>query len=91
MFNQEILNQKSDYRKFRIEGENSSILPSMPARVYKDDGWIDFYDFLGIRRMRNIDYLPYEEAREFVVGLGLKNQKIGLLGGHSRKTAEYPI
>ncbi len=69
------IKSKSDYRKLRRVAENSSLLPSMPERKYKDNGWIDFYDFVGETSKRSIDYLPYEEAKEFVIGLGLKNQK----------------
>jgi len=57
-------------------------IPTAPDYVYKDEGWIDFGDWLGTGRKRkgnNTDekttWLSYEEAREFVHNLNLKNEK----------------
>jgi hypothetical protein len=45
--------------------------------AYKDAGWVGLGDWLGTGRVayQNLIYLPFEEAREFVRGLGLGNQK----------------
>ena len=43
-------------------------LPSHPERVYKDKGWIDWYDFLGIRKTT---YPSYEKALEIVQKEGI--------------------
>ena len=44
-------------------------IPSKPEDYYKNKDWTDFGDWLGTT------YLSFEQAREFVRKLGLKNQK----------------
>ncbi|MBD2315518.1 helicase-related protein [Phormidium tenue] len=52
-------------------------IPADPQRVYKNEGWINWGDWLGTGTIANQNriYLPYEEARAFVHQLQLKNQK----------------
>lgn len=45
-------------------------LPSNPRRYYKDKGWIDRDDFLGIATK---SYLPYEDTKRIVQEIGIKN------------------
>jgi hypothetical protein len=45
-----------------------SYIPSQPEQVYHRQGWIDYKDWLGTES----EYLPFEEAREFVRKLNLK-------------------
>ena len=78
----------NEYKSFRQGDEYYLLLPSEAGNVYRDDGWVSWADFLGIRPTKGIDYLPYEEAREFVIGLGLKNQKDWFAW---RATAERPL
>ncbi len=56
-------------------------IPSSPNNIYKNNGWIDFGDWLGTGRKRkgnNSDedktWLPYEEAREFIHTLKLEGE-----------------
>jgi len=61
-----------------IKSENKpNNIPSYPYSTYKKKGWVSFGDFLGTRTIanQNKEWLPYEEAREFVHKLKLKNQK----------------
>jgi superfamily II DNA or RNA helicase len=52
-------------------------IPANPDRGYKDSGWIGFGDWLGTGTVASFEreYLPYAEAREFVVKLGLKSSE----------------
>ena len=46
-------------------------LPAKPRRVYSKKGFVSMPDFLGIRS-RFQDWMPFEEARDYVRRLGLK-------------------
>jgi superfamily II DNA or RNA helicase len=52
-------------------------IPAAPDRIYATEGWKGFGDWLGTGTIapRDREYLPFEEAREFVRSLKLKNQK----------------
>jgi hypothetical protein len=45
------------------------LLPSHPQKIYKNNGWTSWYDFLNTRRQ----YLSFEEAKKFAKKLNLKN------------------
>ena len=49
-------------------------IPANLKQSYSDSGWISWPDFLGTERIRNIDWLSYEEAKMFVISLGFKNE-----------------
>ena len=53
--------------KLRDKGKKPDDIPVNPGKVYKDQGWISFRDWLGI------SWLPYAEARAYVRALKLKN------------------
>ena len=44
-------------------------IPTNPDKIYRNRGWTNWEDFLGK------GFLPFEEARAFARGLGLKNDK----------------
>jgi superfamily II DNA or RNA helicase len=50
-------------------------IPTNPNRTYQDQGWIGMGDWLGTGTVANFlkVYRPFEEAREFVRSLKLKN------------------
>ena len=50
-------------------------IPSCPARIYKDKGWRGWLDWLGVssRKSLNRDWMPFDEAREYLRSLGLAN------------------
>jgi hypothetical protein len=50
-------------------------IPVAPNETYKNDGWINVADWLGYRNRKNMEWLPFEEAREQVRALGLKNME----------------
>lgn len=52
-------------------------IPSTPANVYKNKGWVSWGDWLGTNTVATQYkiYLSFEEAREFTQSLKLKNQQ----------------
>jgi hypothetical protein len=51
-------------------------IPYSPDKVYQKQGWKGMGDWLGTGTVANINrkFRPYEEARAYVRGLGLKNE-----------------
>ncbi len=66
------------YRAGRLRGLPAipDDIPSNPAHNYKDLGWLGYGDWLGTGRVRTLNrqYRPFEAAREFARGLGLRTQ-----------------
>lgn len=52
-----------------------SNIPSTPQLAYANNGWNGWDDFLGLKNYRGtkINWLPFEEARQIIRSLGLKN------------------
>ncbi len=48
-------------------------LPSSPDKKYKDNGWVDFYDFFGIKNPNKYD--TYEKAKIAAIWLKAKSRK----------------
>ncbi len=59
---------------FKEKGTRPSDIPSCPNIAYADKGWISFSDWTG-NGFTAPQFLPFEEARDFVRKLNLKNQK----------------
>jgi superfamily II DNA or RNA helicase len=68
----------TDYHK---SSNRPADIPSGPAHIYKDKGWISMGDWLGTGYIATRDriYKSFEEARAFVHNLGLKRQKEWLI------------
>jgi hypothetical protein len=64
----------TEWRAYTVSGRKPKNIPSAPIQVYKDE-WISFGDWLGTGRVHSRTWLPFEEAREFVRGLGLKSHR----------------
>ena len=64
-----------EYRRWQSSIRPADI-PSHPHIVYKHVGWISWGDFLGTYKVdnRNRKWRPFNEAREFVRKLEIKNQ-----------------
>ena len=65
-----------EWHHWARSGERPYNIPSAPVRSYKDQGWISWIDWLGSEDKRGSpskDFLPFEEAREYARGLGLKS------------------
>ena len=71
------LKSSTKWKELHRSGKIPEDIPSRPNYVYKGKGWNGWRDFLGIRTTapQNMEYRPFEEAREFVRTLGLKNGK----------------
>ncbi len=56
-----------DYFNFVKTKDSVVNLPTVPYRVYKDSGWVDWKEFLGynIRRTANREYVSFEKAKMF--------------------------
>ena len=66
---------KSEWENFRKKGLLPKEIPSTPSRTYKDNGWKGFGDWLGNGRTatHKREYRPFDEAKDYVNKLGLKN------------------
>lgn len=62
------------WSKGALEGKQRrpDFIPSSPDVVYKNDGWINWSDWIGSKKKLE-EYLPFEEAREFIRNLNLEN------------------
>lgn len=62
-----------EWRKWSQTNVRPNNIPTSPDRVYKNEGWIDWADWLGTRYRRG-KWRSFEEARLFARSLGLQNQ-----------------
>ena len=56
-----------------LRSEKPIGIPSDPHRVYKNKGWIDYFDFIGFQRRRI--WQPFLEAKEYVQNQNLQTKK----------------
>jgi hypothetical protein len=70
------LTSYKEWMGWRKSGDKPNDIPSNPNLVYKDVGWLGYGDWLGTGKVRRgkEEWRPFEEARAFVRGLGLKNE-----------------
>ena len=66
----------TQWRDYCDSGKKPDDIPSNAHRTYADEGWAGMGDWLGTGNISNRlrQYRPFEEARAFVRGLGLKSQ-----------------
>ncbi|HXC44364.1 MAG TPA: hypothetical protein VNY51_12685 [Candidatus Dormibacteraeota bacterium] len=57
-----------EWRRYCKSGKKPCDIPSAPAVTYKHEGWTNMRDWLGYEGFRS-----FEDAREFVRGLGLES------------------
>ena len=82
------LNIKSmtEWKKIYCKSDNfDKRLPKVPENTYKNKGWIDWYDFLGISKeeykgykkfnKNQVEYLSYEEAKTYMHKMNLKSEE----------------
>jgi len=71
-----LLKSSAEWRKFCKSGNKPLNIPSNPASVYKENGWISYGDWLGSNNIssRKLNFLPFNNAREYVHTLNLKNE-----------------
>lgn len=71
------LENVAQWKKYCKSGKLPDDIPHKPEHVYKKQGWISFGNWLGTGAVacKNMKYLPFNQAREYVHGLNLKNRK----------------
>jgi superfamily II DNA or RNA helicase len=79
-------NKAREYtRKFNLQNQQEwkifsktkrpNYIPSSPPVVYKNKGWLSWGDWLGTKIGWDGNYIPFEEAREYIRNLNLKSQR----------------
>ena len=70
------LNLESSDQWFEYSKSNKKPydIPAYPDTVYKDAGWKDYADWLGIKKKRRGGFLSYEDAKKIVHQLSIKNK-----------------
>jgi superfamily II DNA or RNA helicase len=70
------LNGQSHWQKYCLSGKRPDYIPSNPQRVYKNEGWINFGDWLGTQTIatRERKYRAFEAANKFAISLSLKGR-----------------
>ena len=66
------LRSRGEWKKYCNSGNLPKNIPKEPSYVYKNKGWKNYVDFLGVKKV--FKYLPFEEAKHFVHKLNLKSQ-----------------
>lgn len=73
-----VLNIKSvsGWKKYCKSGEKPYNIPFAPHSTYKFNGWKSYADFLGNENVstQKVRFKSFDEARKYVVGLGLKGK-----------------
>jgi superfamily II DNA or RNA helicase len=67
------LRSKTAWPEYARSGDKPADIPAAPDNHYKNNGWAGWGDWLGTGTLQTQmrTYLPFEEARTFVRGLGL--------------------
>ena len=66
------LKSQREWNEWSKSGERPPDIPSNPDRVYEEEGWLSYGDFLGYVA---VEMRPFEEARSYARSLGLKSQR----------------
>lgn len=64
-----------EFQKWSQTKQKPNDIPSDPPATYKENGWVNWDDFLGTNNRRNIQFRPFEQARQFARKLQLKSSK----------------
>jgi len=70
------LKSENEWREYYRSGQKPDDIPTSPDTAYENKGWVSMPHWLGYERTPTWKrrFRPFEEAREFVRGLGLKNR-----------------
>ena len=68
------LKNMREWRIFAKSGNKPSDIPFNPDKIYKNNGWLNWPDFLGngIRHVKGFNYANFIDARSYARGLNLK-------------------
>ncbi len=64
----------AEYAKNYKKIDHSKFIPHSPASVYKNKGWVNWADFLGTKKVQNVDYWSFEKSKKYIKRFKLKNQ-----------------
>ncbi len=66
----------SEWKEWAKTKARPDNIPNNAARAYKNKGWIDWGDWLGTGVVANYNrvFLPFQQARDYIHKLGLKNK-----------------
>jgi hypothetical protein len=68
------LKSSAEWLEYCRSGSKPANIPTKPYRTYAEAGWVSMGDWLGTnRRRRGADWRPFNKARAFARGLGLKS------------------
>jgi hypothetical protein len=68
------LKSQKEWKGWRKSNQRPSDIPASPDKIYRDDGWISWPDWLGNGKER-VAWKSFTEAREYVRGLELGRQE----------------
>lgn len=66
------LNSTKDWYLYKDSKKFNNKIPKAPEKYYKNNGWVDWYDWLGINKKI---FLSFEDAKKYIRRLNLKNIK----------------
>ena len=68
------LRNQTEWKEYLESGERPNDIPSSPDSNYKNNGWINWGDWLGTGSIatKNRVYLSFNEARDFARSLNLR-------------------
>jgi hypothetical protein len=69
------LGSKKEWKEWSKSGQRPSNIPGNPHKVYRDDGWISWPDWLGNGGTSHNSMLPFAAGRAYVRKLKLRNNK----------------
>ena len=69
------LQSKLEYKEWCQTDLRPPDIPIAAEEIYKFKGWLDWADFLDSENKKNVDWMPFEEARRLVRSQGLSNLK----------------
>jgi superfamily II DNA or RNA helicase len=67
------LRTQEEWQKWAHSNQRPDDIPAYPQGAYKSKGWTNWGDWLGTKNRKG-NYRPFEQARNFVRSLALKNQ-----------------
>lgn len=84
------LKSTKEWGEYCKSDRKPEFIPASPARKYKDEGWINYGDWLGTGEVASYlrEYLPFEQARKIVRKLGLKKEEDWRLYCKNKKKPE---
>jgi len=87
------LKEKEEWWEWERSGQRPGDIPSHPDRMYSEEGWDGWDDWLGVGKggAHVEEFRPFNEARSFVHTLGLRNLRDwNLWSGSGQRPVDIP-